>query len=92
MLAEADARSTLSSMKRAEDQGTQSALDHESNATMRFVTRSIVAEISCAQQPGKPKPPGNPRRLPDRDQPPPVEEPPEPTPPPEREDPPPMQA
>jgi hypothetical protein len=46
------------------------------------------------QQPGKPKPPGNPRQEPDRGGPPPIEDPPEaiPTPPAEIDDPPPMEA
>jgi hypothetical protein len=44
-----------------------------------------------SQQPGKPKPPGNPRKHPDHDVPPPIEDPPEPIPTPsERDDPPPM--
>ena len=46
-----------------------------------------------AQQPGKPKPPGNPPTRPDRDKPQPVEKPPEPTPvPPESDEPTPMEA
>jgi len=46
-----------------------------------------------AQQPGKPKPPGNPPTRPDRDKPPPVEEPPDPIPvPPEEDEPGPMEA
>jgi hypothetical protein len=46
-----------------------------------------------AQQPGKPKPPGNPPRHPDPDRPRPVEEPPEPIPlPPLGDEPPPMHA
>ncbi len=44
-----------------------------------------------SQQPGKPKPPGNPPKRPDLDVPPPVEDPPEPIPTPsERDDPAPM--
>ena len=44
-----------------------------------------------SQQPGKPKPPGNPQKHPDQNIPPPIEEPPEPIPtPPERDDPAPM--
>src|SRR5579883_1145004 len=51
------------------------------------------AAIPMSQQPGKPKPPGNPPKTPDHDVPPPVEEPPQPVPiPPERDDPPPMQS
>jgi len=55
----------------------------------------VVRGRECrAQQPGKPKPPGNPRQLPDRDRPPPIEDPPEPIPmpPDEQEEPPPMEA
>jgi hypothetical protein len=46
-----------------------------------------------AQQPGKPKPPGNPRQVPDRGGPQPIEDPPAAIPPPpaEVDDPPPMQ-
>jgi hypothetical protein len=47
--------------------------------------------MQLAQQPGKPKPPGNPPESPDPEKPPPVEEPPEPMPIPTRDDPPPMQ-
>jgi hypothetical protein len=44
-----------------------------------------------AQQPGKPKPPGNPQKHPDHDVPPPIEDPPEAVPTPsERDDPAPM--
>ena len=50
----------------------------------------IAGEIE-AQQPGKPKPPGNPpAEEPEADEPPPVEEPPRPMPPPRPESPPPL--
>ena len=50
------------------------------------------ARLCRSQQPGKPKPPGNPQKHPDHDIPPPIEDPPEPVPtPPERDDPAPME-
>jgi hypothetical protein len=49
------------------------------------------ARMCQSQQPGKPKPPGNPQQRPDHDIPPPIEDPPEPIPTPsERDDPAPM--
>jgi outer membrane biosynthesis protein TonB len=48
---------------------------------------AIAGEIE-AQQPGKPKPPGNPPQRPDPDQPQPIGEPPRPVPPPRPEPPP----
>jgi hypothetical protein len=49
--------------------------------------------LCLSQQPGKPKPPGNPQKHPDLDVPPPIEDPPEPIPTPSEEgDPPPMRA
>ncbi len=63
-------------------------------AKVRMTTMIFVQQtgLGRAQQPGKPKPPGNPQKLPDREVPPPIEEPPEPIPtPPERDDPTPME-
>jgi hypothetical protein len=49
--------------------------------------------LYLSQQPGKPKPPGNPQKHPDLDVPPPIEDPPEPIPTPSEEgNPPPMRA
>src|SRR5216683_1052942 len=57
--------------------------------TMMFGPRAGAQRAH--QQPGKPKPPGNPQKHPDHDVPPPIEDPPEPIPtPPERDEPPPM--
>ncbi len=50
---------------------------------------AIAAEIETAQQPGKPKPPGNPPTPPGRERPAPINEPPGPVPPPPIEPPPP---
>ena len=58
-------------------------------ATMAIVRDAHLCRSS--QQPGKPKPPGNPQKHPDHAVPPPIEDPPEPIPTPsERDDPPPM--
>jgi len=52
-----------------------------------------MSRSARTQQPGKPKPPGNPPTRPDRDKPSPVEEPPEPIPvPPDRDEPSPVEA
>ena len=66
------------------------ALERQVLLTLADDCEAIASELeSQAQQPGKPKPPGNPPRPPGRDAPQPIREPPRPRPPPPIEPPPP---
>jgi hypothetical protein len=65
-------------------------LERQTLLTLAEDCEAIAAELeSQAQQPGKPKPPGNPPRPPAREAPQPIREPPRPIPPPPVEPPPP---
>ena len=65
-------------------------LERQTLLTLAEDCDAIATELeSQAQQPGKPKPPGNPPKPPGRDAPQPIREPPRPTPPPPMEPPPP---
>ncbi len=58
-------------------------LERQTLLTLAEDCDAIAAELeSQAQQPGKPKPPGNPPRPPGHEEPTPIREPPRPTPPP----------
>ena len=64
-------------------------LERQTLLTLAEDCEAIATELeSQAQQPGKPKPPGNPPSHPGRDAPQPIREPPRPTPPPPMEPPP----
>jgi hypothetical protein len=59
----------------------RSSLERQTLLTLAEDCDAIAAELeSQAQQPGKPKPPGNPHRPPSREAPPPIQEPPGPLP------------
>ena len=65
-------------------------LERQTLLTLADDCEAIATELeSQAQQPGKPKPPGNPPKPPGREAPQPIREPPRPTPPPPVEPPPP---
>jgi hypothetical protein len=63
-------------------------LERQTLLTLAEDCAAIAAELETqAQQPGKPKPPGNPPKPPDREAPQPIREPPRPMPPPPMEPP-----
>ncbi len=61
---------------------------HRTLLTLAEDCEAIGSEMEAAQQPGKPKPPGNPPSPPGRERPAPITEPPRPVPPPPMEPPP----
>ena len=63
-------------------------LERQTLLTLAEDCEAIAADLETqAQQPGKPKPPGNPPKPPDREAPQPIREPPRPMPPPPMEPP-----
>jgi hypothetical protein len=64
-------------------------LERQTLLTLAEDCEAIATDLELAQQPGKPKPPGNPPKPPGREAPQPIREPPRPMPPPPVEPPPP---